>query len=233
MKTSLYVDGFNFYYGMYRIQQRFCCPADKWLNWTKLAHRLTGTDSTVHKIHYFTSHVHRSERDPSQNLRQILFFRAIDNLPGVEIHVGKHIAVKRKGRLISPKPADFDLPQDTVVSIQTFEEKGSDVNLAVQLLDDAWSGEIDRAIVVSNDTDLISAITLARRHIRVDVASPQDTLAAQMRKSVQYSWIIDPAILRECRMDSPTLAIDGTPLYPPRSWQLETWPDEADADSPR
>lgn len=233
MKTSLYVDGFNFYYGMFRIQRRSCCPADKWLNWTKLAHRLAGSDSTVHKIHYFTAHVHRAEKDPNQNLRQILYFRAIDNLPGLDIHVGKHVAVKRKGRLISPKPSQFGLAEDAVVSIQTFEEKGSDVNLAVQLLDDAWSGEIDRAIVVSNDTDLISAITLARRHIRVDVASPQDTLADQMKKAAQYSWIINPSLLCECRMDSPTRAIDGTLLYPPKSWQLEAWPDAEDEDSPR
>jgi uncharacterized LabA/DUF88 family protein len=228
VKTSLYVDGFNFYYGCFRYQRKRCVPADKWTDWRTFGEHIAGEDSWVHRIHYFTAYLHRSDKDPEQSIRQELYLRAIDSTPGVEIHYGKHIPVSRKGRPTDPKPADLGLPPDGMIKIRTVEEKGSDVNLAVQLLDDAWSGEVERAIVVSNDTDLISAIRSARRHIRVDVASPQAFLAKEMKKAAQYAWCIDPGILRHCRMSIPKIALDGTELYPPDSWLLEAWPETED-----
>ncbi len=223
MKTSLYVDGFNFYYGCFRYQRQRCAPADKWLDWRSLATRLAGSDSTIHKIHYFTAHVHRSPRDPEQNIRQGRYLQAIGSIPGVEIHLGKHIPVTRT--LIHPKPAVIDWPPEAAVTVRTFEEKGSDVNLAVRLVDDAWSGDVERAIVVSNDTDLIDAIRVARRHIRVDVVSPQGTLAKELKKAAAYSWSLDPAILRGCRMSIPKVTRDGEAVFPPESWTQETWPE--------
>lgn len=230
MRTSLYVDGFNFYYGCFRMQRHRCVPADKWLDWRSLGSHLIGENDTLHRIHYFTANVHLSHSDPDQNLRQELYFRAIDTIPGLVLHKGKHIRVSRSGELIFPKPSDMNWPIGVRVTVQTFEEKGSDVNLAVQLLDDAWSGDIQRAIVISNDTDLIAAIRSARRHIQVDVVSPQDTLAKQLQKAAAYSWSLDPIILRDCRMSIPKIARDGSELYPPHSWTLETWPDTDKAD---
>lgn len=40
------------------------------------------------------------------------------------------------------------------------EEKGSDVNLAVHLLNDAWKDLFDVGVVVSNDTDLVTPIRM-------------------------------------------------------------------------
>lgn len=224
MKTSIYVDGFNFYYGCFKYQRHRCSPADKWLNWRYLANHLAGDDHQAHKVHYFVAHVHRSDHDPDQNIRQQLYFRALATIPSIELHFGKHIPVTRLGRLITPNPGSLGVPLDTLVKIRTFEEKGSDVNLAVRLVDDAWSGEIERAIIVSNDTDLISAIRSARRHIRVDVVSPQESLATALRKAASYAWMLDLSLLRRCRMAVPVIARDGAELYPPQSWRRESWP---------
>ena len=40
------------------------------------------------------------------------------------------------------------------------EEKGSDVNLAAHLLNDAWKGLFEAAMVISNDTDLVVPIRM-------------------------------------------------------------------------
>lgn len=50
--------------------------------------------------------------------------------------------------------------QNKWVDIIKTEEKGSDVNLAVHLLNDAWQNVYDCAVVLSNDSDLKEAITL-------------------------------------------------------------------------
>lgn len=51
----------------------------------------------------------------------------------------------------------------TVEIIKT-EEKGSDVNIAVHMLNDAWLDEYDCAVVVSNDSDLAEAMKLIKIH---------------------------------------------------------------------
>ena len=58
--------------------------------------------------------------------------------------------------LANPKPnKKFELVIKT-------EEKGSDVNLAVHLINDAWSNMYDCAVVVSNDSDLAEAMRLVK-----------------------------------------------------------------------
>lgn len=44
------------------------------------------------------------------------------------------------------------------------EEKGSDVNLAVHVLNDAWLDKYDCAVVVSNDSDLAESLRLIKHN---------------------------------------------------------------------
>jgi hypothetical protein len=65
-------------------------------------------------------------------------------------------------------------PQQFVKVIKT-EEKGSDVNLATQLLHDAHLNRFDVAVVVSNDSDLLGPIKIVRSELnkKVGVLNPQ------------------------------------------------------------
>lgn len=221
MKTSVYIDGFNFYYGCFKQGNR-CDPADKWLNYRLLADILAGPGNQVHQVHYFTAHVHRSKHDPEQNLRQETYFRALRTVPSVRLHYGKHIPVERKGDLLKPDPASLGVWLRERVIIRTFEEKGSDVNLATQLLDDSYEGVVEHAIVVSNDTDLIAPIRSARNRIRVSVASPHPTLAKELKKAADAAWILDVSDLARCRLPDPVIEADGTELHPPITWRSRT-----------
>jgi len=58
-------------------------------------------------------------------------------------------------------------PPPDLVQVWKNEEKGSDVNLAVHLLNDAWKNEYDCAVVVSNDSDLAESMRLAKQHNKV------------------------------------------------------------------
>ena len=107
--------------------------------------------------------------------------------------------------IIDPDPAALGIWEDQLVTIGTFEEKGSDVNLATRLLDDSWEGEIDRAIVVSNDTDLIAPIESARKRIRVSVVSPQPTVAKHLKRAAETATILDTSILPGCRLPIPVI----------------------------
>lgn len=58
------------------------------------------------------------------------------------------------------------------------EEKGSDVNVATHLLRDVYLGNVDAAIVVSNDSDLELPIREARQRVPVGLINPQESQTA-------------------------------------------------------
>lgn len=102
--------------------------------------------------------------------------------------VGRYLARANQRRRGKPKP----LPDALVAEVHTMEEKGSDVNLATHLLNDAWRQEFTEAVVVSNDTDLLSPIqmmvnernlpiTLVNPHVGADIASAFRDVATHPR----------------------------------------------------
>ncbi len=65
------------------------------------------------------------------------------------------------------------------------EEKGSDVNLAAHLLNDAWNNSFDVAAVISNDTDLETPIRMVvnERRKPVYIICPTSSGAASRLKN--------------------------------------------------
>jgi hypothetical protein len=53
------------------------------------------------------------------------------------------------------------------------EEKGSDVNVAAHLLRDIFTGAVDAAVVITNDSDLGLPLRMARAVIPVGTVNPQ------------------------------------------------------------
>jgi hypothetical protein len=69
-----------------------------------------------------------------------------------------------------------------MVSYAHREEKGSDVNVASHLLVDVLTGQVDAAVVISNDSDLRFPVQIARRHVPVGVVNPSGNhLAGALR----------------------------------------------------
>ena len=230
MKTSFYIDGFNFYYGVFRRRYPAAVPADKWLDWRSLASLLVDERDIVHKIHYFTARIERSDNDPDQSLRQETYFRALRRVPGVEFHYGLFKRRSTYGELIYPRPDSLGLPSGRVVKINRFEEKGSDVNLATRLVEDSFVGGIQHAIIVSNDTDLIAPVISAKKRVRVSVISPHPRLAPELAEAADAAWIMDTSLLRSCRLPNPARDEMGDMVAPPESWLAEEWPSSDDND---
>ena len=53
--------------------------------------------------------------------------------------------------------------EEKFVYVIRTEEKGTDVNLAVNLLNDMWLDKYDCAVIISNDSDLAEAMCLVRK----------------------------------------------------------------------
>ncbi len=155
-RSIVYVDGFNFYYGAVR------GTAHRWLNLEGCFTRLRPDDQLL-RIQYFTALVDGRHRADQQT-----YLRALATTPLVNVILGKF---KSKQISCRVRGCTFNGPR----MFQTAEEKRTDVNIALQLLDDALHDRADRLVVVSGDSDLVPAIELVKArspHIQISVYVP-------------------------------------------------------------
>ncbi|SHJ68415.1 NYN domain-containing protein [Desulfatibacillum alkenivorans DSM 16219] len=150
MRTSVYIDGFNLYYRALKN------TSYKWLDLKQLAANLLQPKHVITEIKYFTAIV-SGIFDARQPIRQKTYIRALESyIPEVSVHYGhflSHTASLPRSPLTQPP---------SFANVIKTEEKGSDVNLAVHLLNDAWLDKYDCAIVISNDSDLAEPLRLIR-----------------------------------------------------------------------
>lgn len=151
-RTIIYVDGFNLYYGCLRKSPY------KWLDLKTLFQKLLQDHHDIVKIKYFTALISARKGNDESMLRQKYYLQALESyIPEIEIFYGHYLTNKIQARLVEPK-----LNESPFVKIYKTEEKGSDVNLAVHLLNDSWLNAYDCAVLVSNDSDLVEPLRLVK-----------------------------------------------------------------------
>lgn len=151
MKTIAYVDGFNLYYGSLKNSPH------KWLDLCEYFRRTLPPDCVLEKVKYFTARVSALPNDPDAPKRQDICLRAL------RAHCGNQFEAIEGHLLVKNVRAPLAAPPNKIVEIIKTEEKGSDVNLAVELVNDAWSDSFDCAAIVSNDSDLARAMKITKQ----------------------------------------------------------------------
>jgi len=205
MRTTIYVDGFNLYYGCLKNTKY------RWLNLEELFRNILQDDHKIEKIHYFTAKLKSSSHDSTAPDRQKAYLNALRTLPAVKIHYG-HFAIHQKSM---PKA---EPPHERVEVIKT-EEKGSDVNLSVHLLNDAWLDRYDCAIVVTNDSDMTEALKLVKQEFpqkSIGLISPFKTHTSGLKRYAKFSEIISEQALRKSQFPSPVHSHSGKCYYKPK-----------------
>jgi uncharacterized LabA/DUF88 family protein len=147
-RVSVFVDGFNMYHaleGDVSSRQQGKYRRYKWLDYAKLAHCFVGSQDTMVKIRLFTSLATWDADKANRHSRYLHVLRQ----RGIEVVFGKF---KRRDRLCQVCHRPYS----------TFEEKLTDVNLAVHLFRGAVLDEYDKALIISGDTDSIPAIRAIR-----------------------------------------------------------------------
>lgn len=151
MRTFIYIDGFNLYYGCLKNSNY------KWLDLMTLSQKLLKPRNDIQAINFYTAIVKPNPNDPQAPQRQEAYLRALkEYIPQVNIHYGHFL--RHKVRMANANP-----PPNTIEVFKT-EEKGSDVNLAVHLLNDAWLDKYDCAVIISNDSDMAESLKMVRIH---------------------------------------------------------------------
>lgn len=155
-KTYVYIDSFNLYYGALHKGKK----GKKWLNlelWLNKVFKPAQYD--IKKIKFFTATVSGTKSDPLKPNRQQAYFRALATLPKLERIMGNFIKKKTK----------ISVTDDVAIVARVFEEKGTDVNIATHMVNDAHNKMYDTAIVVCNDSDIADAVRIVTKELGLKV----------------------------------------------------------------
>ncbi len=205
MKINVYIDGFNLYYGSMK------GTPYKWMN-PLIMSRLLFPRDTIKKVKYFTARVAARPSDPDQPVRQNTYFRALRTVPEIEIIEGTFLTKE----VMMPKANSS--PQEYVKVIKT-EEKGSDVNLAVHLLNDAYKGDFELAVMVTNDSDLLEPLKIVKYQLGlpVGIVNPQKHPSFHLKQHATFIKTLRKGVLKASQFPDQLSDTHGV-FHKPSSW---------------
>jgi uncharacterized LabA/DUF88 family protein len=200
-RVAVYIDGFNLYFGLCdRGWRRY-----PWLDLPAFAARLLSPGQTLVVVKYFTARV---RGDPGKIERQSAYLQALEARGGLTVLYGRY--QERTKQCHSCRRLWTE-----------YEEKMSDVRLAVELLRDAYSGLYDTALIVSADGDLeppIEAVRQEHPEKRVVVAFPPRRDSYHLRSVAHAHYRIGRRPFSESQLPATVAKSDGFVLKRPVEW---------------
>ncbi|MDZ7671205.1 MAG: NYN domain-containing protein [Gammaproteobacteria bacterium] len=141
-RVACFVDGFNLYHAIDDLN-------DKALLWLDLRRLMeTFTDPSTHQIVNIFYYSAMASHRPSAAKRHVRYIKALRH-SGVTVVLG---SFKRKPRKC----------QDCEHTWFGYEEKQTDVNLAIGLVGGAYKNHYDEAFLVTGDSDITPAVQLVK-----------------------------------------------------------------------
>jgi len=190
-RVIAYIDGFNFYFGL----KSKGWQKFYWLNYQKLVQNLLHNDQKLELIKYFTAKI---EAPPDKAQRQRLFLRALRTLGNFEISYGHYLF-------------NNNVPK----------EKGSDINLAVEMLTDAVQDMFDIAFLVSGDSDqvpLLHKIKLLFPEKRVVIIFPPNRVSKELKKTGFPAFVVGRRNIAKSQFPDRIILSGGEIIQKPEEW---------------
>lgn len=201
-RVVFFVDGFNVYHA---IDANPAYRKYKWLDLDKLCRSLTRRADQLVSILYFTAY---TPWDVHKAARHRLYVQALQ-VKGVDVVFGEF---RRKDRVCRSCRNTY----------QTFEEKQTDVNIAIKLFQFSITDLYDTAIILSGDSDLLPAIHAVKRTFpakRIGVAIPPGRQAEALKHATDFHIKLKEHHLRTCQFPDVVSIEDGRQLERPPSWR--------------
>ena len=200
-KVIFFIDGFNLYHSIAN-ERRF--NKYKWIDLSKLANNFITKKEHIEEIYYFTA---LTPWSPDKTNRQKIFIKA-QELKGIKIVYGEFRKKDRICRLCKK-------------TYRTFEEKRTDVNIAIHLFKLAIQDKFDKAYIISGDSDLIPSIEEVKTlfpHKQIGVIIPIGRHAELLKLKCDFHMKIKEKHLKSSILPDIIPLKDNKQLVCPESW---------------
>lgn len=150
-KVSFYIDGFNFYYGIKEMSKHK--PDWRkfyWIDLVKLCSEFLKEDEEIFEVHYFTARPKNKGKMTRQNM--LMGCNKAINGEKLKIHYGKY----------QDKPIICRADDGCGKTFMHWEEKQTDVNLAIKMIENCHYDECQKIILISGDSDFLPPLKLIK-----------------------------------------------------------------------
>lgn len=141
MQINAYIDGFNLYHSILSFKENRL----KWLNLRSLCEKFLQDNDVLNDVYFFSAYLTHNQEKFSRHINYVKALKSVK----VDPIMGKF---KKK----------FPKCKECGKTYQTYEEKESDINIAITLLKDAFLNKFDKAFLITADTDLVSTIKMIK-----------------------------------------------------------------------
>lgn len=221
-RVACYIDGFNLYYGMRETYDRRFL----WLDLCGLARSLLLPNQELVQTKYFTARIsggkptdrpdYKAEMD-ARRKRQVTYLDALKTLDHLTIHEGQFL------------PGEIQCNK-CGATWSSASEKMTDVNIATEMIVDAFANRFDTALLISGDSDLVPPVRAVRRclgHKRVIVAFPPGRTSVELKNAASGEFVISRNNLKKNQLPEEITLPSGYKLKRPESWAPPVQPPTA------
>jgi len=206
LRSMFFIDGFNVYHSLARNYRKYL-----WLDFMELAHKFSFPPyENVKSVRYFTAF---ADWRPGSAARHRKYVELLEKT-GVEVILGRFQEKKRKCCAANGCGQLFTI----------HEEKLTDVNIAVSIVEACVTNQCDILYLISGDNDLVPALETAQRlcsKIEITVILPINARANQIkqicrRNGYKVSKISERFLSNSQFPDS--IQVEGTEYSRPQNW---------------
>lgn len=203
-QTIVYIDGFNLYFGLKSKQwKRYY-----WLDLHKQSQNLLRPFQQLSSIKYFTSKIISTPHDPQKHKRQLNYLEALQTIDLCTFFYGhylkKVVTCNNCGKMW-----------------ETFEEKMTDVNIGIEMLNDAYRDNFQTALLISGDSDLSGPLKKIKELFpqkRIVVAFPPKRVSKQLKQISHAYFTIGRKTFSESQFPDQVMNNKGYLLTRPDKW---------------
>ena len=201
-RVIAYIDGFNLYFGLRdRGWRQFY-----WLDIALLAENLLKENQQSEEVTYFSARISGPRRKQE---RQNAFLEANAELGKCKIHYGQYL---NKRRVCPNCKYIHNIP----------EEKMTDVNIAVEMLADAYQDRFDTALLISADSDLTPPVRKVKELFeskRVVATFPPKRNSQRLASAVDAYFTIGRGRLAKSLLPRSLEKSNGVIISRPEQWK--------------
>ena len=185
-RVVTYIDGLNLYYGIRsRGWKRY-----QWIDPWVLSTNLLKPGQRLDAVHYFVSKFLPEGGKADEAIQQNEYLEALEAIGGLQVHYGYHQVVRRDC-------------SECGAFHNAYEEKGTDVNIAVRMVRDDADDAFDVAILISGDGDLAGPVRDIRaRHPEKQVvaAFPRKRKSENISSAATAHFVIGRKLIRDSQL---------------------------------